>query len=435
MVESEKPKSSNAELITATATAATAAILYQNLKVHTAGYTALVETINNTGNEIKRSQNLQSELLTKQLEVQTKLFKIDDSLREQVQISKKIEANQRTMIETQRQQSALLQKQVLLNEQQLIIQQQSLVAQELQARIAQNNENLRKKQKELKNVIFSFDNLLNEIDKKENNVVKYILIDLITKDFGKYKINPNDLEEITDKQYASRTFDKFDQIQELIKNSLTEEENKEIEFFKSYNESLNKLNQEIADVNNKMISVSQNIKYFDNRIIGIKKNFESENIRIKKYENKIRLNEEKREYNKRIPLSLISISSIIFVISLILTLIFKNNSGISIFTGVLVFFSIVTIVVSVTILIIMFFMNPTRIVKRNKFKINKIQRNIIILENTEKQINKDEEKYYSEYSSIKIKIEEKENELKLLNEKINDLHSKYPELSNLIPGK
>lgn len=425
MSEVEKPKSSTAEKVTSAASIASAYTLWQTFKLHAKGYEAIVKSIYGTNDLITKNQNLQSEILVKQLEVQSKLIDIDKSLKSQVVISKKIEQNQRILIESQNRQNILLQKQVLLSEEQVLIQKHSLIAQEIQAKIAVRNDAEKEKQKELKKTIFSFDLVLKEVEKQKNNLIKVLLLVQLKDDLEKNSINPNDLEEITDKQFANNIFESFENLQKIAIESLNEQERNEIDFFHKHKGFENEIKKEIENIKSKIEKNDKSIKECDKRTEWSKVSLNSYNKEIQYYENLINVNKDKKEFNSGFSLFLSFSLLTLFIVNFILIGIYKDSI-------VFLFYSIISLflftLISFLITLIKIFNNPKRKIKRYKKKIIKAHNSIKELESNLKNVISDKNNFLNELSDLKKFLIVKENELTELIVQVENFYRKYPEL-------
>jgi hypothetical protein len=441
MTDPIKPLSSSAEKITATSSVFNALISYQNFKANATGHLMTTRSIVQANNEITKRQELQTSLLAKQLEVQGKLKNIDETLRSQLNISQSqlgvsnaqlqsslnIEANQRMAIEIQKQQKLLMEKQVLLNEQQLLIQQNSLATQEIQTNIAINNDKLRQKQKELKNTIYSFDIVLKDIQKKEQVVVRHILFGLVKKDLYDNKINPNDLEEIPDKQFAAQVFDSFVQMEDMVNKELSDEEKEDVKFFMSHKNSYSELNISINNIQENYRTSNQKIDDCEGRIEGFKNSIES-NYRIEsELKKEIDVNKGKDKINIKTPIIIFVVLLISFVITFSFEVqkVYRDNYP---FLPILELILIISAIISLLWIIILRRKDPSRIIKRNNEVIDKIYNDIFNIKRQGNAVISDINLLITNRKNIIYSLQEKEDQLKGLNIEIDNFFNKYPEL-------
>lgn len=444
MTEPIKPLSSSAEKITATSSVFNALISYQNFRANAQGHLMTTRSIVQANNEITKRQELQTSILTKQLAVQGKLKDIDETLKSQLNISKSqlgvsnaqlqsslnIEANQKMAIEIQKQQKLLMEKQVLLNEQQLLIQQNSLATQEIQTNIAINNDKLRQKQKELKNTIYSFDIVLKDIQKKEQAVVKHILIGLVKKDLYDNKINPNDLEEIPDKQFASQVFDSFVQMEDMSNKELTESEKEDVKFYISHKNSFSFLNASINNIQENYSSINQKIKDCESRIEEFKNSIESKYKKGSDLKKEIEVNKGKDKINIKTHIIMFFVLLISFIITFGLEIqkVYRDNYPFLSYAVPILF---VSVIIYLMRLIILKRTNPESIIKRNTDKILKIENDVVNIKKQGNTVVNDINLYITKRKNIINSLQEKEDQLKTLNVKIDSFFNKYPELRNL----
>lgn len=429
--------STTAEKLTAGFSILNTLITYKNFKANAAGHLATTNAITKTGSEITKRQNIQTSVLAKQLDVQNKIQHIDalqlDVSKSQLQSSRNIEQNQKISIEIQRQQTLLMQKQVLLNEQQLLIQQLSLETQEIQTKIMLNKDALRRRQKELKDTIYSFDTLLKEVQNKDKGLIKYLMVEQLRNDLSEYKVDPNELENIQDKQYSSQVLKSFEEVVETAKNELTEKDIQDLELLKNHKIWEETLRQEINEANDKI----QKLNIEEKRISNI---VEYE-LRNNNYNNKlIEYLQHQNIILKDKPNININSFTVLLIISFLLTLVtfnvmifFKDNDiveEISVVISIVLFLSFILFLSLIITILIKHYKNPSQKVKRNKRKIIIAENSIRRYESNKTRFVQNDNNIKLEKSRITTEVNEKENIMKDLTTDVKDLFNRYPDLLN-----
>ncbi|MCX6159059.1 MAG: hypothetical protein NTY74_13850 [Ignavibacteriae bacterium] len=444
MTEPLKPLSSSAEKITATSSVFNTLISYQNFRANAEGHRMTMKSIVQANNEITKRQELQTSILAKQLVVLGKLKDIDETLKSQLNISKSqlgvsnaqlqsslnIEANQKMAIEIQRQQKLLMEKQVLLNEQQLLVQQNSLATQELQTNIAINNDKLRQKQKELKNTIYSFDIVLKDIQKKEQAVVRHILIGLVKKDLYENKINPNDLEEIPDKQFASQVFYSFVQMEDMSNKELTDAEKEDVKFYMSHKNSYSLLNVSINNIQENYRSINQKINDCESRIEGFKDSIESSYKTGSELKRIIESNKGKDKINIKVPKTIfvVLLISVFITFGLEIQKVYRDNYP---FLPVLELILIVSVIICFFWILNLRRKDPSRIIKANTERMAKIENEILNIKRQGNALISDINLYINKRKNIISSLQGEEDQFKALKIEIDNFFNKYPVLRNL----
>ena len=132
---------------------------------------------------------------------------------ELVSITSEISSKQNTLIRLQG-------EQLKAQERQLSVQKQMLLQQELQTLIQEQEQLRKRRQRELKDIIFSIKTEIDVARSKSDLLTRYFLLELLQKDIRDKNINPSDLEELQDKEYANRTIadigDDLKQIQDQL---------------------------------------------------------------------------------------------------------------------------------------------------------------------------------------------------------------------------
>lgn len=117
---------------------------------------------------------------------------------------------------------------VHLQEQNIQLQQQQLLQQQIQSKIQLENTKNNQKQKELKQAIFSVNNSIEEALDKDDNLIRLIHLESIKNELIINNINPDEFDEIQDKEYSKKVIDILNKTLEGNYAKLTNQQKEEI---------------------------------------------------------------------------------------------------------------------------------------------------------------------------------------------------------------
>jgi chromosome segregation ATPase len=417
--------------------------LYSNLKLK---HILDVDTkIAKTNAEIAKKTNEKNLLLKRNEEIQKIIESNSNSVAFNtsalLKVNKEISDNQKILIdmerqniEFQKQQKLLAEKMVLINEEQLNIQKLILTEEEIQRKIAEKQENEFEKQKELKSIAFQLKSEIESINKNDSNLTKFVLLSILKKDIEKNNINPNELIEINDKQFALNTFTEFEQLLNEGEENLSDRESVILVFIQNYKNEKESLNKEIDNIDYKVNNFKKEINLCYNNIEKYK--IDIANIDKESYflNNKID-SLDKLSYNKlKIILPFIFIMIGIFIIIFSVP---NINDQIKLqdqeipYWSFLFLLGIVILIVSIITLGVFIYNNPENIKKRIKYKIlsNGIKKRNeqIGIDSCNNKIIQNKNSV-EKYSGI---LSNKEQERKELNEQLKQIIENYPNLKFL----
>lgn len=165
--------------------------------------------------------------------------------------------------------------QIKLQRQQLDIQTKTLIQQELQTMMMAQQVAQKNRQKELKNTFFYIRKSTDTALSYKETLNKFIYLSLIEKDIVANNLNPNDLEELQDKEYAEQTLIEFRKNKEIIINQLTDNDSKQLDTINEFIE----INRNLEEIKARKLKLNtspyQNIELsrLQDKLIKYKKKF------------------------------------------------------------------------------------------------------------------------------------------------------------------
>lgn len=125
--------------------------------------------------------------------------------------------------------------QIRLQKEQLDIQTKALIQQEMQTKIMAQQLAQRERQKELKNVFYNIKTSTDTALRYEDNFNKLVYLSLIERDINEFKLNPNELEELSDKEYTDKILNEFSEKKKEVSKCVNENDLKQIELISDFN--------------------------------------------------------------------------------------------------------------------------------------------------------------------------------------------------------
>lgn len=358
--------------------------------------------------------------------IDKKLKNIDSNLKKQLDI-------QNQLLDLQKKQIIISENQSLQNEQQINLQKLSLIELEIQSQIALKNQIESDKQKQLKEIVFRLNEDLVKIKSKKDRIVQYILLLILKKNIDIHNFNADDLIELNDKQTASETLKKIDNVFTIINENFSKEDLDIIKEINDYPESYRILYDSIKEIEKtikeKELNLQKGIRDIDNYKKSI--DFIENDNRILQEKIKSINDGTYSAPNFKKPVIIFSLSFIFFLISMIRLFFIKNTEN----TEALIWFAIMLItfiIFLITLVISIKAYNnlPERVMKKsNKKLIRNSEINYHLkIENANKSILLDEK----DLVNLKGKLAEKKTELSDLIMNYEGILIKYPEIMDVL---